>query len=95
MSRNEKIKALAANINPATYDRRYELVEIHATAKDLTLYEACKALEACAAAGTLTDVTHVRRDGRPVACFSEWHNETRAMFGAAASEREVIAMWRP
>lgn len=58
-----------------------------------TLYEACKALIEIATAGNLTDCTHVRRDGRPVAFFSEWREDrgVRAMFGANEIERRVLA----
>ena len=80
----------------AAYENRYTLITApNKKVEDLTLYAACKALEAIAAENKLLDITHIRRSGRVVAFFSEWHKATTAMWQATDEEKEVITMWRP
>jgi len=75
---------------------RYELkatVDNAADAKDLTLYEACKALAAAAADGQVKDATHIRRDDRCVAFWCGWKKQVRSMFGADKHERHMVDTW--
>ena len=81
-----------------TYESRYSLVIApgERTKAEYTLYEATKALHALATAPGgqgVSDITHVRRDGRPVAFWCAWDRCVRPMFGALPQERDVITAW--
>ena len=70
-----------------TNENRYQVANTPGhNANDVTLYEACKALVRAHREGALLDGSHVRRNGRAVAFWSEWHSSIRPMFGAYAVE---------
>jgi len=77
-----------------THEARYSIRGTNGhNADDLTLYEAAKALIAARKDEALTDASHIRRGGRPVAFFCEWLNVVRPMYKALSEEAEVIAVW--
>ena len=74
-----------------TYEERYQI-----TGKKkewFCLYEARKVLREMAEAGTLTDATIVKRQGRHVAYFNEWTETVRPMWEANEQERYVLLAW--
>ena len=76
-----------------THHSIYSLKGTTAAQRDLTLYEACRALKVARNAGLIHDGTHVNCNGRFVAFFSEWDKTIHPMFQANDSEREIITMW--
>ena len=78
-----------------THESRYSLVAAgkHST-KNLTLWEARKALMIARESGATADATHISRDGRCVAFFCEWENVVKAMFGALDQESHKLGVWK-
>ena len=77
-----------------TYHNAYTLISAAGqTTLGMTMYEACKALEAIANAGKLQDVTHVSQSGRPVAFFCQFRNCVRPMHKARDDERTILSAW--
>jgi hypothetical protein len=83
----------------ATYDTLYAVVNYRKTKrsnaaivsdKPRTLYEAQKRLIELRKEGLVTDATHIRCQGRPVAFFCDYKHSIRSMFGANEQERTVI-----
>ena len=84
-----------------TYEQQYNLRSVPGVADQtgLTLYEACKALNAAGRDGRVQDATRITR-GLPysrerfVAFFCGWRKDVRPAFGALDSERNVLYCWR-
>ena len=83
----------------ATYESLYSVVNYRKTNRSnsaivsdipRTLYEAQKRLIELRKAGLVTDATHIRCQGRPVAFFCDYKYSIRSMFGANERERTVI-----
>ena len=83
-----------------TYEQQYNLRSVPGVADQtgLTLYEACKALNAAGRDGRVQDATRITRRWcnreRFVAFFCGWRNDVRPAFGALDSERNVLYCWR-
>jgi hypothetical protein len=74
-----------------THEKKYKIIGIEKKNPNyLTLYEACRELEAIVQSGKLTPATHIDCYGRPVAFWCEWRNTIRPMFGAYDSEKTQI-----
>ncbi len=77
-----------------THEARYSIRGTNGNnADDLTLYEAAKALITARNEGATTDASHISRNGRPVAFFSEWLKVVRPMWKALPQEADVLMMW--
>ena len=77
-----------------TYEAVYSIAGAgERSCSGLTLYEARKALLDIARAGGLSDGTHIRRAGRCVGFYSEWHGQVRPMFQALPQERHCLTSW--
>ena len=83
-----------------TYEEQYNLRSVPGVADQtgLTLYEACKALNAVGRAGRIQDATRITRRScgreRFVAFFCAWRKDVRTAFQALDGERHVLDCWR-
>lgn len=71
-----------------TYNPIYTLVTPSKKTSGLTLYEACKALDA--SSERRADISHVRCGDRPVAFWCAWEGRIKSMFGAGPDEIEAM-----